>query len=198
MAKTVKRRNERGQLVGYCRVSTKEQNLDLQREALQAAGCTKIFEEKISGAKRGRPELEKLLDYVREGDTVCVYKLDRLARSTSQLLEMVEGFDQKGISFRTLTGVEIDTTTPSGKLVFTVFSALSEFERGLIRERTQAGIERAVANGVKLGRKPIDDEKADAIKRMLSEGASWTKITDEIEVSRRTVARQAKQMKVES
>ncbi|MDX2274214.1 MAG: recombinase family protein [Hyphomonadaceae bacterium] len=135
-------------LVGYARVSTADQNPALQVEALKAAGCKRIFRETASGAQRDRPELAKALDYLREGDVLCVWKLDRLARSLRQLLETGEGLAERGIGLRSLTE-SIDTTTPGGKLIFHVFGALAEFERGIIRERTMAGL----ANARRLGRK---------------------------------------------
>lgn len=138
-------------LVGYCRVSTDTQNLGLQREALTKVGCERIFEETASGAQRERPELGRALDYVRKGDVLCVWKLDRLARSLRQLLETGEALADRGIGLRSLTE-SIDTTTPGGRLVFHVFGALAEFERGIIRERTVAGLENARRLGRKGGR----------------------------------------------
>lgn len=135
-------------LVGYCRVSTDHQSLGLQVDALREAGCKKIFSETASGAQRDRPELLKALDYVREGDTLCVWKLDRLARSLKQLLDTVEHLSERGIGLRSLTEA-IDSNTSGGRLVFHIFGALSEFERGVIRERTLAGL----ANARRLGRK---------------------------------------------
>ena len=126
-------------LVGYARVSTQDQKPALQRDALTAAGCEKLFEETASGAQRDRPQLQAAIDYMRAGDTLVVWKLDRLARSVKQLIETVEGLDARGIGFRSLTET-IDTTTPGGKLVFHIFGALAEFERSIIRERTKAGL----------------------------------------------------------
>lgn len=135
-------------LVGYARVSTSDQDPALQVEALKAAGCKRIFRETASGAQRDRPELAKALDYLREGDVLSVWKLDRLARSLRQLLETGEALAERQIGLRSLTE-SIDTTTPGGRLVFHVFGALAEFERGIIRERTMAGL----ANARRLGRK---------------------------------------------
>ena len=140
-------------LVGYARVSTQEQDLALQLDALQAAGCEKVFEEKASGAQRERPELKAALDFMRAGDTLVVWKLDRLARSLKQLIETVEKFGERGIGLRSLTEA-IDTTTAGGKLVFHIFAALAEFERGVIRERTMAGLQAARARGRTGGRPP--------------------------------------------
>ena len=139
-------------LVGYARVSSRDQNPDLQLDALKAAGCEKVFVEKASGASRDRPELLAALDYARKGDTLVVWKLDRLARSTRQLIETVEDLQTRGISFRCVTQCEIDTTTAGGRLVFTIFGAIAEFEREIIRERTRAGLEAAHARGRKGGR----------------------------------------------
>ncbi|HYD86248.1 MAG TPA: recombinase family protein [Vitreimonas sp.] len=138
-------------LVGYCRVSTGSQDLGLQVAALKKAGCKKLFSETASGAQRDRPELSKALEYLREGDTLCVWKLDRLARSLKQLIETVEQLGERGIGFKSLSE-SIDTTTPGGRLVFHVFAALAEFERGIIRERTRAGLENARRLGRKGGR----------------------------------------------
>jgi DNA invertase Pin-like site-specific DNA recombinase len=140
-------------LVGYARVSTQDQNPALQRDALEAAGCDKIFEEKASGAQRDRPQLMAALDYMRNGDTLVVWKLDRLARSLKQLIETVELLEERGIGMKSLTEA-IDTTTSGGKLVFHIFGALAEFERGIIRERTTAGLAAARARGRVGGRPP--------------------------------------------
>ena len=125
-------------LIGYARVSTVDQNLALQRDALTEAGCTKIFTEQMSGAVTDRPALHDALEFARSGDTLIVWKLDRLARSMKQLIETVETLRLRGIGFRSLTEA-LDTTTAQGRLVFHMFGALAEFERSLIRERTQAG-----------------------------------------------------------
>lgn len=156
-----------GHQVGYARVSTRDQNPDLQLDALRQAGCERIFEEKASGAQRDRPELTAALDYIRPGDTLVVWKLDRLARSLKQLLETVEDLDARGIGFRSLTEA-IDTTTPGGRLVFHLFAALAEFERSLIRERIAAGLEAAQARGRFAGRPPaLSTDDLTAAKAML-------------------------------
>ncbi|OAI21645.1 recombinase [Methylomonas lenta] len=138
-------------LIGYARVSTRDQKPHLQLDALQEAGCERIFKETVSGAKRERPELQSALDFMRAGDTLVIWKLDRLARSTRQLLDTVEGLAQRGIGLKALTQ-EIDTTTAGGRLIFTVFSAIAEFEREIIRERTRAGLDAAHSRGHKGGR----------------------------------------------
>ncbi|MBL8668291.1 MAG: recombinase family protein [Rhodospirillales bacterium] len=154
-------------LVGYARVSTQDQNPALQLDALNGAGCGKVFTEKASGALRERPQLKAALDYVRAGDTLVVWKLDRLARSIKQLIETVEEMGERKIGLRSLTEA-IDTTTAGGKLVFHVFAALAEFERGVIRERTKAGLEAARERG-KLGGRPPALKASDlaAAKAML-------------------------------
>jgi DNA invertase Pin-like site-specific DNA recombinase len=139
--------------VGYARVSTQDQDPALQHDALIQAGCDKVFTEKASGAQRDRLELQAALAYMRPGDTLVVWKLDRLARSLKQLIETVEALEQQKIGFRSLTEA-IDTTTPDGKLIFHIFAALAEFERSIIRERTNAGLTAARARGRTGGRPP--------------------------------------------
>jgi len=138
-------------LIGYARVSTSEQSADMQVQALQAAGCERVFIETASGARADRPELEKALAFLRHSDQLVVWRLDRLARSLKQLIETVEMLDGRGIGFRSLTEA-IDTTSAGGRLVFQIFGALAEFERALIRERTNAGLEAARRKGRKGGR----------------------------------------------
>lgn len=139
--------------IGYARVSTGEQTVDLQRDALAAAGCARIFEETASGAARDRPALAAALDYMREGDVLTVWRLDRLARSLRQLLETAEALEARGIGLASLTEA-IDTASPGGRLVFHVFAALAEFERALLRDRTLAGLAAAKARGRTGGRPP--------------------------------------------
>jgi Site-specific recombinases, DNA invertase Pin homologs len=156
-------------LIGYARVSTQDQKPELQLDALTAAGCEKVFEEKASGAQRDRPQLQAAIDYMRAGDTLVVWKLDRLARSVKQLIETVEGLDARGIGFRSFTEA-IDTTTPGGKLVFHIFGALAEFERSIIRERTKAGLASARARGRLGGRPPaLSPEDMAAARALLSD-----------------------------
>jgi len=138
-------------LIGYARVSTRDQKPHLQLDALQEAGCERIFEETASGAKRDRRELKAVLDFMRAGDNLVVWKLDRLARSTRQLLETVEALELRGIGLKILTQ-NIDTTNAGGRLIFTVFSAIAEFEREIIRERTRAGLDAARSRGRTGGR----------------------------------------------
>ena len=138
-------------LVGYARVSTTDQNLDLQKDALQAAGCERLFTDTASGAKAERPGLSQALNECRKGDTLVVWKLDRLGRSLPHLVETVRDLADKGIGFKSLQE-SIDTTTSGGKLIFHIFASLAEFERDLIRERTNAGLSAARARGRKGGR----------------------------------------------
>ena len=156
-------------LVGYARVSTQDQTPALQLDALKAAGCERVFQEKASGAQRDRPELAAALDYMRAGDTLVVWKLDRLARSMKQLIETVEKMEARQIGFRSLTEA-IDTTTAGGRLVFHVFAALAEFERSVIKERTTAGLAAARARGRKGGRpRSLSEKDIAAAKAMLSD-----------------------------
>ena len=145
-------------LIGYARVSTHEQNLEPQTDALKQAGCQQIFKDTISGAKKERPGLHDALEYAREGDTLLVWRLDRLGRSLKDLIEIVSGLEKQGVGFRSLQE-SIDTTTSGGRLIFHVFGALAEFERNLIRERTFAGLAAARARGRTGGRPRKLNEK---------------------------------------
>lgn len=160
-------------LVGYARVSTQEQDTSLQRVALEKAGCERIFEEKASGAQRERPQLIAALGYMRRGDRLVVWKLDRLARSLKQLIETVEDLEARGIGFMSLTET-IDTGSPGGRLIFQVFGALAEFERGLIRERTLAGLASARSKGRVGGRPRALTERDIAVARALIANADLT------------------------
>lgn len=163
-------------LIGYARVSTDEQTPDLQLDALRKAGCEEIFVEKASGALRERPELKAALRHARKGDAIVVWKLDRLARSLKQLIETVEDLEGRGVGFRSLTEA-IDTTTSGGRLVFHIFAALAEFERGIIRERTVAGLQAARDRGARPGRKPALTAKDIAAAKALLQDASIS-VTD--------------------
>lgn len=149
-------------LIGYARVSTDDQNLDLQKDALKNAGCDKIYEDQISGAKADRPGLTTVLEYAREGDVIVIWRLDRLSRSLKDLIEMVTLLDSKGIGLKSIHE-SIDTSSSTGKLVFHIFGALAEFERNLIRERTQAGLQAARARGRKGGRPKVLDSNKRAL-----------------------------------
>jgi DNA invertase Pin-like site-specific DNA recombinase len=139
-------------LIGYARVSTTDQTLDLQKDALEKAGCSRIFTDTASGAKAERIGLDEALNYVRPGDTIVVWRLDRLGRSLRHLIETITGLNNRGVGFKSITE-SIDTTTSGGKLIFHIFGALAEFERDIIRERTQAGLNAARARG-RLGGRP--------------------------------------------
>ena len=157
-------------LIGYARVSTNDQDVALQLDALREAGVARVFEDRgVSGAKSERPGLTDALAYLREGDTLVVWKLDRLGRSMTHLLATVSDLEAKGIGFRSLTE-NIDTTTPTGRLVFHIFGALGQFERDLIRERTSAGLKAAAARGRKGGRPVVATPKKVARARQLIEG----------------------------
>jgi DNA invertase Pin-like site-specific DNA recombinase len=153
-------------LVGYTRVSTAEQNTALQDDALALAGCGKLFHDAASGVRADRPGLVAALDFMREGDVLVVWRLDRLGRSLPDLLEIVEQLERRGIGFRSVTEA-IDTTTSGGKLVFHVFGAMAEFERNLIRERTRAGLNAARARGRFGGRPRVLDAPKIALARQL-------------------------------
>lgn len=154
-------------LIGYARVSTGDQTLDLQQDALRSAGCEHLFTDVLSGTKTERPGLSEALAYLRSGDTLVVWRLDRLGRSLPHLIETIQSLQQRGVGFRSLTEA-IDTTTPGGKLIFHVFGALAEFERDLIHERTTAGLAAARARGRVGGRpKKLADPKQRALARAL-------------------------------
>ncbi len=165
---------ENGQItvanVGYARVSTIDQDPTLQLDALAAAGCAKVFEDRASGAWADRAGLRSALDYVRDGDVLIVWKLDRLGRSLPHLIETVATLEKRGVGFRSITEA-IDTTTPGGRLVFHLFGALGQFERDLIQERTRAGLAAAAARGRKGGRKPVvTGEKLERARVIIAKG----------------------------
>src|SRR5512147_2687828 len=164
-------------LIGYARVSTTDQTLDLQEDALQKAGCDKIFTDTASGAKVERTGLDEALNYVRPGDTLAVWRLDRLGRSLKHLIETITGLNDRKIAFKSITE-SIDTTTSGGKLIFHIFGALAEFERDIIKERTQAGLTAARSRGRKGGRpKALTPKKA---QMALTLYADKTNTIDEI------------------
>lgn len=159
-----------GHAVGYARVSTADQSTEMQRQALQAAGVKTIYEDVASGTKTDRPELDRVLAYLRDGDTLVVWKLDRLGRSMPHLIETVASLQKRGVGFRSLTE-SIDTTTPNGRLIFHIFAALADFERDLISERTTAGLVAAKAKGNVGGRRPvITPEKLEKALELISMG----------------------------
>lgn len=177
--------------LGYARVSTRDQDLNLQLDALTAQGCQKIFQEKITGASKDRPELTRLLEQLREGDTVVIWKLDRLGRSLKDLVALVTEIQAKGAGLQSLND-SIDTTTPQGKLTFHLFAALAEFEREIIRERTMAGLQAARARGRKGGRPKGLSRKAEHLamiaEKFYKEGElTVTEICQELSISRSTL-----------
>ena len=176
--------------IGYARVSTQEQNLDLQLQAMKQAGCKRIFREKVSGASRQRPEFLRMLDQIREDDTIVVWKLDRLARSTRDLLETMETIREAGARFQSLSEPWADTTTHAGKMIMTVFAGIAEFERELIRERTAAGRKAAQSRGVRFGRPPkLNAEQEQLARRLISEGKSVREIARTFNVHVATIYR---------
>jgi DNA invertase Pin-like site-specific DNA recombinase len=176
--------------IGYARVSTLDQNLDLQMQALRKAGCKKIFREKLSGASRERPEFQRMLEQLRNGDTVIVWKLDRLARSTRDLLETMETIREAGARFQSLSEPWANTTSHAGKLIMTVFAGIAEFERDLIRERTSAGRQAARRRGIHLGRpRKLNPEQTNLVRRLINEGKSVTQIADTFNVHTATIYR---------
>lgn len=157
-------------LIGYARVSTQDQNPELQRDALTKAGCQKIFEDKVSGTRAERPGLARALEMLRKDDTLVVWKLDRLGRSVKQLVDLVGDLHKQGIQFKSLTDA-IDTATASGRFFFHVMASLAEMERELTVERTRAGLEVARQLGRRGGRKPkMTDSKIESAKKLLASG----------------------------
>ena len=152
--------------IGYARVSTQDQNLDRQRDLLRQDGCERIYEEKVSGAKKERPELGRMLDTLREGDIVVVAELSRLSRSVRDLFDIVGRIDGVGAQIKSLKEPWLDTTTPHGRLLFTFFSGISEFERDLIRQRTLEGMAAARARGHNGGHPTLDPKKVNLALRM--------------------------------
>jgi DNA invertase Pin-like site-specific DNA recombinase len=176
-------------LIGYARVSTQDQNLDLQIDALTKAGCEKLFDDKTSGSRAERPGLSKALETLRTGDTLVVWKLDRLGRSVKNLVDLVAALQKQGIQFNSLTDA-IDTATPSGRFFFHVMASLAEMERELTIERTRAGLETARKLGRKGGRKRrMTDSKIESAKRLLADGVPLRDVALNLSVSIPTLYR---------
>jgi DNA invertase Pin-like site-specific DNA recombinase len=176
--------------IGYARVSTDAQETHLQMDALKRAKCTRVYQEKVSGAKTERPELTRLLDSARKGDVVIVWKLDRLARSLRQLIDTTVLLNERGVELHSLTE-NINTTTPSGKLTFHLFASLAEFERDILRQRVNAGLKAARRRGRVGGRpKSMDEDDLKKARALLRSG-DYTKVqvAKELEVSRHTLWR---------
>ena len=180
-------------LIGYARVSTQDQTLDLQLDALGKAGCIKIFTDNASGAKSERKGLHEALNYVRKNDILVVWRLDRLGRSLRDLIDIISQLDARKIGFKSLTE-SIDTTTSGGKLIFHIFGALAEFERNLIRERTNAGLTAARTRGIKGGRpKSLTDKKAEMARKLYEDKSnSIGEICKTLGISRMTLWRYVK------
>jgi len=180
-------------LIGYARVSTQDQNLDLQRDALQKAGCEQIYTDSVSGTKARRPGLEDALSHLRSGDTLVVWRLDRLGRSLRHLIDTVTDLQERGIGFKSVTE-SIDTTTSGGRLVFNIFSSLAQFETEIIRERTKAGLQAARARGRTGGRpKALTDKQVDMLKQLAADkNRSVNEICQTLGISRKTFYRYVK------
>ena len=180
----------KGHRIGYARVSTVGQSLEEQRAKLTAAGCSKIFEEKVSGKKRDRPELERVLEYVREGDTLIITKLDRLARNTMHLHAIAEELERKGVDFIVIDQPQIDTTSSMGRLLFSVLGAVASFERDLINDRTEEGKVRARAKGVRFGRTPkLKPERLADLRARFAAGVSRAVLAKEFGLTRSSIYR---------
>lgn len=179
-----------GHALGYARVSTGEQDAGLQQDALKAAGCYRIFTDTASGSLQSRPELDKVLDQLRPGDTLVVWRLDRLGRSIRHLIDQLDALQERGIEFRSLQD-NIDTSSSGGRLVFHIFASLAEFERDLIRERTNAGLEAARARGRTGGRPPLltEDQLRTARKLYEQQDMTVAQIGKVLGVSRTTIYR---------
>jgi DNA invertase Pin-like site-specific DNA recombinase len=186
-------------LIGYARVSTRDQDTALQEDALRAAGCERLFIEKASGAKEDRPELAKMLEMAREGDTIVVWRLDRLARSIRHLIEIAADLQKRGIHLKSVTDA-IDTSTASGELHFHMLAALAQFERRLIAERVTAGLQAAWASGSRSGRKPADHPenaiKLEKAMTLIRGGMSATDAAKLSDLARSTVYKYAKVRKL--
>ncbi|MER8405323.1 recombinase family protein [Mesorhizobium sp. M1307] len=177
-----------GKVIGYARVSSTGQDYDTQVERLKAAGATKVFNEKQSGLDRERPELARCIEYVREGDTLVVTKLDRLARSAGHLHEIVEGLNAKSVGFKVLDDASLDTTTRTGKLVFGILASIAEFETALRKERQMEGIAKAKAEGRTGGRPAaVTPEVKAEIVRLNASGLSIRKVAAQVAFSKATV-----------
>ncbi len=175
--------------IGYARVSTSDQTAQAQVDALNIAGCEKVFTETASGSKIDRPTLAEAIEFLRAGDVLVAWKLDRVARTLPHLIELMEGLKQRDIGFQSLTE-EINTATPGGKLVFHIFAALSEFERDIIRERTRAGLEAARKRG-RVGGRPrvMTSDKIDAAHKLLASGTPARDVADMLSISVPTLYR---------
>jgi len=175
-------------IVGYCRVSTTQQSVDVQIQQLGDAGVEKLFVEKVSGVKKDRPELAAMLNYVRDGDIVVATKLDRIGRSTRHILEIVEALQQKGVGFKILN-INLDTTTPTGRLMLTMLSGIASFEREMMLERQKEGIAVAKAKGHYKGRKPTAQAKAKDVLALAANGVRKQTIASQLDIGIASVYR---------
>jgi DNA invertase Pin-like site-specific DNA recombinase len=176
--------------IGYARVSTEEQNLDRQLDILKLAGCDRIYEEKVSGIKKERPELKKILDQLRSGDVLIVADITRLSRSIKDLFCLVEQIEKEGANIKSIKESWVDTTTAQGKLMFTIFAGISQFERDLISQRTIEGLNAARARGKKGGRPRLNEKNIKlAVKMYNSKNYSISEITKATSVSKTTLYR---------
>jgi DNA invertase Pin-like site-specific DNA recombinase len=183
--------------IGYARVSTKDQHLDIQLQELKRAGCKQIYQEKVSGVGRSRPEFQKMIEHLRKDDVLIIWRLDRLARSTKMLLEIIEQLQEKGASFKSLTEPWADTTSATGRLVMTFFAGLAEFERDLLRDRTDAGRKAALERGVAFGRPvKMTDEQLKLAKKLLRQGNSVHYVAETFGVHFTTLYRYLRESKI--
>lgn len=184
-----------GKIIGYARVSTTDQKLDVQLDQLKAVGAEKIYAETASGADAKRVELAKLIDFVRDGDTVIACKLDRIARSTKHLLEIVDVLNTKGVALRVLN-IDLDTSTPTGKLMLTMLGAIATFEREMMLERQRDGINKAKEKGVYAGRKPTARAKTAEVLELLAEGFTKEAVAAKLAIGVASVYRIVREEKV--
>ncbi|PAX99576.1 DNA invertase [Pseudoalteromonas sp. HM-SA03] len=178
--------DSQGLIFGYARVSTVDQNLDTQIDKLKQAGCQRIFSEKVSGKDTNRPELQKMLGQLRDGDTLIVTKIDRIARNLKDLLILVDELSVQGVNFKA-TDQDVDTSSSNGKMFLTMLGVFAEFERNLIRERQREGIANAKAKGKYTGRKPVDLDLKQKVIELYSKGVKPKAIIDETGLGRSTV-----------
>lgn len=183
--------------IGYARVSTTDQNLEAQLEQLSAAGCSKVYQEKASGVKVDRPELAKMIEYARQGDTVIVCKLDRIARSTKHLLQIVEDLQTKGVTFKALN-IDLDTSTATGKLMLTMLGAIATFEREMMLERQLEGIAQAKQAGAYKGRKPTAKAQAAKVIELLSQKMTKQAVADTLKIGVASVYRIVKEAELKA
>lgn len=176
-------------VIGYARTSTTEQNIEPQVEALRAAGCDRIYQEQLSGAKTDRPELAALLDFCREGDTVAVTKLDRIARSVRDLWSIIEQMQAKGVAFKALNNNDLNTSTATGKLMLSILGAVAEFEREMMLERQRDGIQAAKEAGKYKGRKATARAQSETVMELLGQGLTKQAVADRLGIGIASVYR---------